>query len=59
MDTKFTKKDLEFILQSLKYTKLKFEDYQLYPSYEYQQERIKQVQEVMIKVSNILKATKH
>ena len=59
MNTKLTKKDLEFVLESLKYTKFKFEDYQQYPSYEYQQERIKEVQEVMLKVSNILKATKH
>jgi membrane-bound lytic murein transglycosylase MltF len=58
MPTQLTQQDLEFILESLKYTKLKFEDYQQYPSYEYKQERIKEVQDVMSKVKDILKETK-
>lgn len=47
---KLTKQDLELILESLKYTKLKFEDYEKYPSYEYKQERINEVNEVVGKI---------
>jgi hypothetical protein len=48
------KKDLAFILESLKYTRLKFEDYQQYPSYEFKQGRIADVNEVIKKVENLL-----
>jgi membrane-bound lytic murein transglycosylase MltF len=58
MPTQLTQQDLEFILESLKYTKLKFEDYQQYPSYEYKQGRVKEVQDVMSKVKDILRETK-
>ena len=58
MPIQLTQQDLEFILESLKYTKLKFEDYQKYPSYEYKQGRIKEVQDVMAKVKDILKEIK-
>ena len=34
-----TTEDWEMILESLKYTKLKFEDYEKYPSYEYKQKK--------------------
>lgn len=43
-------KDLELILESLKYTKIKFEDYEKYPSYDYKQERINEINEVIGKV---------
>ena len=58
MPIQLAQKDLEFILESLKFTKLKFEDYQKYPSYEYKQGRIKDVQDVMSKVEDILKEIK-
>lgn len=55
MTSKLSKKDLEFILEPLKFTKLKFEEYQRYPFNEFKQERIKEVQEVLFKVKQILK----
>ncbi|MDB4925938.1 hypothetical protein [Mucilaginibacter sp.] len=51
-----TLEDLSFVKESLKYTKLKFEDYQGYPSYEYKQGRIHEVAEVLNKVAEIIKA---
>lgn len=51
-----TLKDLGFIKESLEYTKLKFEEYQEYPSYEFKQGRIKEVNDVLNKVSDIIKA---
>ena len=45
--------DVNFILESLKYTRLKFEEYQGYPSYEYKQGRIADVNNVMAKVTAI------
>ncbi len=58
LDT-LTIEDLSFIKESLKYTKLKFEDYQTYPSYEYKQKRIQEAAEVLNKVSNIIKANRN
>lgn len=50
-------KDIEFILESLEYTRLKFENYPIgekgYPSYEYKQQRIQEVTEVIAKVKKI------
>lgn len=48
-----TLEDINFILESLKYTKLKFEEYQGYPSYEYKQGRIEDVNKVAAKVAAI------
>tara|TARA_R110002051_G_scaffold325756_1_gene430875 strand:+ start:5520 stop:5678 length:159 start_codon:yes stop_codon:yes gene_type:complete len=48
------KKDLQFILESLQYTKLKFENYEQYPSYEFKQGRINDVNEVIVKVKELL-----
>ncbi|WP_428327912.1 hypothetical protein [Mucilaginibacter sp.] len=53
-----TLEDLSFIKESLKYTKLKFEEYQTYPSYEYKQKRIQEAAEVLNKVSDIIKANR-
>jgi len=50
--------DLTFIQESLKYTRLKFEDYQGYPSYEYKLNRIDEVNKVATKVNAILKELK-
>jgi len=46
--------DLDFILESLKYTRHKFENYE-YPTYEYKQQRIDEVNEVIVKVGNLKK----
>jgi hypothetical protein len=47
--------DINFILESLKYTSRKFEDYPIgpegYPSYEYKRERLTQVETVIGHVS--------
>lgn len=43
-------KDLELILESLKYTKLKFQDYTKYPSQDFKQKRIDEVNAVIDKV---------
>jgi hypothetical protein len=56
--TTLTMSDIDFILESLKYTKLKFENYQGYPSQEYKQERIKTVIDLIAKVNEIKKELK-
>lgn len=53
-----TLQDLSLIKESLKYTKLKFEEYQGYPSYEFKQGRVQEATEVLDKISNIIKANK-
>lgn len=52
----FTLEDLNFIKESLKYTKERFENYQDYPSYEYKQKRLKAVNDVAAKVSATIKS---
>jgi hypothetical protein len=51
------KRDLADILESLKYTKLRYEEYQGYPSQEFKQQRIDGVVRLMAKVQKILKET--
>jgi hypothetical protein len=58
MELKLSNQDLCFILESLQYTKIKFEGYDLYPSPEFKQQRIKDVETIINKVQNILKETK-
>lgn len=55
MNENLTKEDLDFILTSLEYTKMNFENYQGYPSNEYKQMRINEVLEVMAKVRKLKK----
>ena len=55
MENKLTNEDLDFILESLKYTKMKFEDYQGYPSEEFRHSRIKAVNDVADKIRVIKK----
>lgn len=50
-----TKEDLKFIEESLLYTRKNFEEYQKYPSYEYKQERINQVNDVLNKVKQMMR----
>lgn len=52
---KLTSEDLQLIKESLHYTKLKFENYQDYPSIEFKNERIQGVVEVIKKVDSLLK----
>jgi membrane-bound lytic murein transglycosylase MltF len=54
-DIKLTKEDLQLIKESLQYTKLNFENYQNYPSHDFKNEQIKRVQDLLVKVSNLLK----
>lgn len=53
-ETKLSLEDIDFILQSLKYTKDKFENYE-YPSYEFKRKRLDDVEKVISKVSAIKK----
>lgn len=55
MPQKLTKQDLKFILESLQYTKIKFETYNLYPSNEFKLQRIREVESLISKVQNIIK----
>jgi len=50
-----TKTELSVILESLKYTKLKFEEYQGYPSQEFKKDRINEIVAVMNKVKQLQK----
>ena len=54
-DKELNVSDLEFIIESLRYTKMAFEDYEKYPSYEYKQKRIKEAQDVIDKVIRLKK----
>ncbi len=49
-----TVQDLDVILESLKHTRHKFENYE-YPTYEYKQQRINEINEVITKVGNLKK----
>lgn len=53
IDEELNKKDLDFILESLKYTKLKFENYDQYPDYSYKQKRVEEVSKVITKVKKL------
>jgi hypothetical protein len=52
----FTTKDWELILESLKYTRLKFEEYDKYPSIEFKQKRIEEVNHLISKINTFLKS---
>lgn len=54
MENELNEKDLNFILESLKYTKLKFEEYTKYPSYDYKLQRIEEVNNVIHKVKILI-----
>ncbi|WP_452225588.1 hypothetical protein [Lacinutrix chionoecetis] len=57
MTVELTNSDLEFILESLKYTRMAFEDYQQYPSYDYKLKRINDANEVILKVEKLKKTS--
>lgn len=48
-----TKEDLEFIEESLLYTRKNFEEYQRYPDHEYKQKRLELVNDVLDKVKQM------
>lgn len=58
MRTELTIEDLKFIKEFLKYTALKFEEYQNYPSCEYKQKRIEDVRVVAVKIDNLIQEQK-
>lgn len=55
MINKLTQEEISMIIESLNYTKLKFEDYDKYPSQEYKQKRIKEVNDLILKIKQIIK----
>jgi hypothetical protein len=55
MEEKLSGQDWQMILESLKYTKLRFEEYDKYPSYEYKQKRIAEVDELIEKIKSLKK----
>ena len=58
MDKQINEKDLDFILESLEYTRLKFENYDQYPNIDFKQERLNDVNDVIKKVKNLKKTFK-
>jgi hypothetical protein len=56
MENLLTKEDYTFILESLKYTRHKFENYPYYPSYDYKLKRIADVNAVAEKVALLKKS---
>jgi len=48
--------DLDFILESLKYSRFKFEEYQRYPNQEYKQKRVQEATDAMHRVNALKKA---
>ena len=59
MTDKLTLPELEMIRESLKYTKRSFQDYGYYPSYEFKQQRLNEVDVVRQKISQMIKETKN
>lgn len=55
MSTQLSNKDLRFILESLQYTKVKFESYDLYPSNEFKLKRLEEVEKIIDKIQSILR----
>ena len=47
-----TEADVKFILESLKYSKLRFEEYEGYPSEDFRKQRIDEVNKVIQKVKD-------
>ncbi len=52
-----TGNDLAFIAESLRYSKIRFEEYDRYPSWEYKRERIAEAEEVIARFQEIRSAT--
>lgn len=54
-DKTLTTADWEMILESLKYSKLRFEEYDKYPSNEYKQQRIDELNQLISKINSLKK----
>ena len=50
-----TGEEKQMILESLKYTKIKFESYQDYPSQEFKKKRIEEVDSLIQKLKEVFK----
>lgn len=48
--------DWKMILDSLSYTRLKFEDYDKYPTEEYKRQRIQEVSDLISRIRKLLEA---
>lgn len=55
MLSKLTLEEIAMVLESLKYTKLRFEEYDKYPTYEYKIQRIKEVNDLINKIEFLKK----
>lgn len=55
MINNLTPQEIAMILESLSYTKLKFEEYDKYPSFEFKQKRVKEVNDLILKIKKIRK----
>jgi hypothetical protein len=55
MENKLTNEDLDFILESLKYTKRNFRESQDHPNHEFKQSQLKRVDELADKIRAIKK----
>jgi hypothetical protein len=50
---KLTDEDWDLILESLGYTKKRFEEYDKYPTYDFKQEQIERVTQLISKIKSI------
>jgi hypothetical protein len=53
MNDELNVKDLDFILESLNYTRLKFEEYEKFPNQDYKKSRIEEVNTIIQKVNKL------
>jgi hypothetical protein len=53
MKISFSKKEIELILDSLEFTKKKFEEYQHYPDEEFKKSRINEAANLILKIKKI------
>lgn len=58
MNKYLNEQDLDLILESLKYSKLRFEEFKQYSSYEFKLKRIDDVEKVIAKVKVIKQSFK-
>ena len=59
MTEKLTQQELEMIREALNYTKRSIQNYEHYPSYEFKQQRLNEVDTVRQKISQMIKETKN
>ncbi len=54
-ENKLSSQDWKMILESLKYSKLKFEECDKYPSADYKHKRVEEVTQLIIKIKSLKK----